>query len=140
MWFDLLTRGGHPAMGPLGPLPCPLILKCGQRGACANFGDFADFLVLKTVQRREARNGTIARSGRPADIKRPCRPLLLTGFIMGRASTSLGDMQCNLCTNLPAAMMTMYDSGNICGAGESTHNVSCCTHVIVILGDNAGLS
>ncbi len=38
-------------MGPPGPLPqaCRLFLKCGQQGALAKFGHFADFLVHKAV-------------------------------------------------------------------------------------------
>ena len=72
------TRGQHPAMGLPGPLPCPLKSEGGQQGARAKFGDFLDFLVLKTVQRGSVRGGIMASSGQSADIKRPSRPLSQT--------------------------------------------------------------
>ncbi len=72
----LCNRRRQPALGPPGPLSCPLKYKRGQRGARAKFGDFLEFPVLKAVLRGDARGGIMARSGVTADIKRPCRPLL----------------------------------------------------------------
>ncbi len=73
-------------MGPPGPLLRPLISQGGQRGACAKFGGFLVFLVLKAVQLGQARGGAMARSGLPADIKRACRPLLSMAPCLRRAT------------------------------------------------------
>ncbi len=72
------SRVRHPAVGPPGPLACPLKSEGGQRGARAKFGHISDFLVLKAVQRGDARGDILARSGQTANtgIQRPCRTLV----------------------------------------------------------------
>ncbi len=62
-------------MCPPGALTCPLKFKGGQRGARAKFGLFLDCLVLKAVQRGDARGDILTRRGHIADIQRPCRTL-----------------------------------------------------------------
>ncbi len=69
------SRGRHPAVGPPGPLACPLKFKGRQRGARAKFGDFLEFPVLNEALRGDADGVIMARSGETADIKRPCRSL-----------------------------------------------------------------
>ncbi len=73
-WIGCRVR--HPAVRPPSALICPLKSKGGQRGARAEFGHILDFLVLKAVQRGDARIDILARSGQTANIQRPCRTLI----------------------------------------------------------------
>ncbi len=70
-----MAEGGAP--------PCLLKSKGGQQGAHAGFGHILDFLVLKAVQRRDARGDILARSRQTADIKRSCRPLHGCPILLG---------------------------------------------------------
>ncbi len=56
---------------------CPLSYEGGQHGVGKHFGSNLDCLILETLRRRVARGSIMARSGQPADSKRPCRLLLV---------------------------------------------------------------